>query len=78
MIKLIVRAGCLTIIAAVAFVAIALMSGGEKFRWFGEKVGGIVKKGTGELGEQADRIRDTGEKVKKTVDKVTGPGEERK
>jgi hypothetical protein len=37
-----------------------------------------VKKGTGELGEQADRIRDTGEKLKKTVDKVTRPGEERR
>jgi len=48
---------CLLIITAVVFFAIALWSGGEKFRWFGKKTGSIVEDAAEKLGNKADEIK---------------------
>lgn len=50
---------CASAIAFMLFAGIAIWGGGgEKFRWLGEKAGGIIEKGTEKLGRQADNIRD--------------------
>ncbi len=67
MIKLIVRLIFLAIVAGIIFIALAIYSGGEKFRWFGKK----VEQQSEKMGEKADRIKQDSEKVIKGVEKTT-------
>ncbi|HET6515217.1 MAG TPA: hypothetical protein VFG09_08655, partial [Thermodesulfovibrionales bacterium] len=66
MFKLISRLICLVVIAVVVFLVLSFMSGGEKFRWFGKKIQDESEK----VGEKADRLRQTGERVLKGVEKT--------
>lgn len=74
MCKIIKKLVCIIIIALALFIGITIWGkGGDKFRWIGEKTGGIIKKGTDKLGEEADKIKEktetTKEKVKEWTDK---------
>lgn len=66
MFRLLTRLICLAVIAIIAFVVISLSSGGEKFRWFGKKVGQESEK----VGEKADKLKETGDKTMKGVEKA--------
>jgi hypothetical protein len=67
MIKLIVRLIFLAIVAGLIFIGVAIYSGGEKFRWFGKKVGQESEK----MGEKADKIKQGSEKVIKGIEQTT-------
>ncbi len=75
MLKLIKRFVCLLLTALIVFFAIALWSGGEKFRWFGEKTGGAIKDTGEKLGERADVIKRQKDKAAETIKKLTGGDE---
>jgi hypothetical protein len=61
------------ITALVLFVGITIWGkGGDKFRWIGEKTGGIIKKGADKLGEKADEIKEKTVTTKEKVKKWTG------
>lgn len=66
MLKFFFRLICLVIIATVAFLIISLSSGGDKIRWFGKK----VEEKTENLGKKADKIKETGDKAAKGIEKV--------
>lgn len=66
MFKLFIRLICLSIITLIAFFIISLYNGGEKFRWFGKK----VEEKTESLGRTADRIKETGDKTLKGLEKA--------
>ncbi len=73
MCKIIKKIICIIIIALVLFVGITIWGkGGDKFRWIGEKTGGIIKKGADKLGEKADEIKDKTEAIKKEIKEWTG------
>jgi len=72
MCKFIRRIICLAVIAFIGFYAIVLWSGGEKFRWFGEKTGGVIKESGEELGRRADEIKKTEDNASNKVKKLTG------
>src|SRR5208283_3017072 len=71
MFKLIRRIVCLLVIAAIVCFVIALQSGGEKFRWFGEKTGGAIKESSKKLGERADEIKVKKDAAGKYLEKFT-------
>ncbi len=73
MFKLIKRFICLALIAVVAFIVIAVLKGGEPFRWFGQKsqeAGQLIQKKSDELAEKADNIQSTKKKLKEETRKV--------
>ncbi|MBZ0156614.1 MAG: hypothetical protein K8I29_10470 [Alphaproteobacteria bacterium] len=74
MFTLLRRILCLVIIGAFAFVAVALWSGGEKFRKIGRETGGAVQKGSERLAEKADRIKEKKDATTSTIKKWTGKG----
>lgn len=74
MFKLLRRLICLIIIAAIVFVTLSLMSGGEKFRWFGKK----VAKESEDLGQKADKLKKTTEGVTKGLEETKKTIEETK
>ncbi len=50
---------CISFILFMLFTTIAIWGGGgDKFRWLGEKTGGVVEDGFKRLGKQADDLRD--------------------
>ncbi len=67
MIKLIVRLIFLAIVAGIVFIALAIYSGGEKFRWFGKK----VEQESVKVGEKADRIKKSTDTVVRGIEKTT-------
>lgn len=67
MIKLVMKLILLCVLAFIVFVAVSIYSGGEKFRWFGKKVGQESER----MGEQADRIKRGSEKVIKGIEQTT-------
>ncbi len=73
MCKLVRKAVCLIIISWLIFAAIALFGGGEKFRWIGEKAGGVVEKWSHSLAEKADSFKEKTEiyrdKIQKWLDR---------
>lgn len=73
---LVKRVLCFAIVGGIAFVALALWSGGERFRWFGEKTGGAIQKSTEELGERADAIKGKRDATEKKLKEWTGKAEE--
>ena len=77
MCKIIKKLICIAIISSILFAGITVWGkGGDKFRWIGEKTGGIVKKGTDRLADEADRLRNKAESVKEKVKEWTGKKEE--
>lgn len=78
MFKLIWRIGCLAVVLAIAFVVVSVISGGDKFRWFGEKTGGAIQKQSEKVGEAADSLKDKADKVKAGVTKIKETAEELK
>lgn len=68
MFKLLRRLLCLAIILGIIFIAIAVFSGGERFRW----IGSILKIKTDKVAEKADSIK------KATEDTIWGTGKEMK
>jgi hypothetical protein len=66
MFKLLWRIICTGIIVLLAFLILSLMSGGEKFRWFGKE----VQKHSEKIGEKADEIREKGEWISKGLDRA--------
>ncbi|VAX31688.1 hypothetical protein MNBD_NITROSPIRAE03-1120 [hydrothermal vent metagenome] len=73
MFKLIKRFICLAIIAVVAFIVIAVLKGGEPFKWVGQKseeAGKLIQEKSNELAERADEIQKTKEKLKEQTEKV--------
>ncbi|GBE37151.1 hypothetical protein BMS3Bbin07_01310 [bacterium BMS3Bbin07] len=73
MFKLIRRFICLAIIAVVAFMVIAILKGGEPFRWFGQKseeAGQLIQEKSDELAEKADNIQSTKQKLKEQTKKA--------
>jgi hypothetical protein len=71
MCKCIKRIICLLVVGVSVFFALALWSGGEKFRWFGEKTGGAIKESSEKLGEKADEIKGKKDEAAKTMEKFT-------
>lgn len=63
MIKLIKRLILLFIVLSVGFIYISIDSGGRPFRQFGDK----IKKGTEEMAEAADMIKQSSDSIKKTA-----------
>jgi hypothetical protein len=59
-------------VLSIVFLVLAFWSGGEKFRWFGEKTGGAIRSGSEKLGEKADAIKETKDTTTKKVNKWTG------
>jgi len=83
MCKIIKKIICIAIIALALFIGITIWGkGGDKFRWIGEKTGGIIKKGAAKLGEKADKLKGktetTKEKVKEWTDKKEENVEDKK
>jgi hypothetical protein len=77
MCKIIRKIICIVIIALALFIGITIWGkGGDKFRWIGEKTGGIIKKGADKLGEKADEIKEKTGTTKEKVKKWTGKEEE--
>ena len=72
MCKFVKRIISLIVIALVVFFAVALWSGGDKFRWFGEKTGGAIKDSGEKLGKSADAIKKEKDKAAETIKKLTG------
>ena len=60
------------VIASIVFFWVALRSGGEKFRWLGEKTGGAIKENGEKLGEKADLIKKEKDKTLQMIKKLTG------
>src|SRR5271169_6016009 len=77
MFKLIRRIICLLVIAVIVFIVIALRSGGDKFRWFGEKTGGVIKESSEKLGQKADEIKGKKDEAFRSMDKFTGKDKEK-
>jgi hypothetical protein len=75
MCKLIKRVVCFLVTALIVFFAVALWSGGDKFRWFGEKTGSAIKDSGEKLGERADVIKREKDKAAETIKKLTGSDE---
>ncbi|GAB4389513.1 MAG: hypothetical protein Kow0025_15350 [Thermodesulfovibrionales bacterium] len=75
MFTLIRRVLCLGVLAAVAFLALSVLRGGEPIRDFGE----MVKERSEQAARTADTIKDTYENVKgpakKTVETIKATGE---
>ncbi|MCE5313363.1 MAG: hypothetical protein LLF86_09460 [Nitrospiraceae bacterium] len=57
MFKFLRRLGCLTVIAVIFFLFIAFTSGGDKLRWAGEKVGGVLQDVINSLADKADDLK---------------------
>jgi hypothetical protein len=77
MCKIIKKLICIAIISSILFAGITIWGrGGDKFRWIGEKTGGIVKKGTDMLADEADRLRDKAETFKEKVEVCAGKKQE--
>lgn len=73
MCKIIKRIICIVIITLALFIGITIWGkGGDKFRWFGEKTGGIIKKGADELGKKADEAKEKADITKEKIRKWTG------
>jgi len=72
MFKLIKRIICFSVIAVIVFFAIALRSGGDKFRLVGEKTGGVIKDSGEKLGKSADEIKKEKDKAAETIKTLTG------
>lgn len=72
MCKLIKRAICLIIIASVGFLAVALWSGGDKFRSIGRKTGGFLERTCDDLGDKADAIKGRKDEAAGVVKKLSG------
>jgi ElaB/YqjD/DUF883 family membrane-anchored ribosome-binding protein len=69
---------CIVIIALILFISITIWGkGSDKFRWLGEKTGGVIKKGADKLGEKADKIKEKIETTKEKVKKWTGKEEDK-
>lgn len=60
MFKFLKRLLCIGIILSVIFIVIAILSGGDKFRWFGKK----VKETTEQVAEKADTVKEKVEGVR--------------
>ncbi|HEB75937.1 MAG TPA: hypothetical protein ENJ04_06260 [Nitrospirae bacterium] len=73
MFKLIRRAFCIAVIAVAAFVVIALLKGGEPFKWFGERseeAGKLIQEKSNELAEKADELQRTKKKLEERTKKA--------
>ena len=75
MVKFFWRLVCLAFIVLIVFIALSLLSGGEKFRRFGKQ----VERESEKVGESADKIKGTSvevmrgiEKTKKKIEDLTG------
>ena len=66
MFKLIRRLIFLFILAIIAFVVISILSGGERFRWFGKK----VEQQSEKVGEKADKLKEKSDTVLKGIEKT--------
>ncbi|MGD0885426.1 MAG: hypothetical protein ABSA46_11250 [Thermodesulfovibrionales bacterium] len=66
MIKFFWRLACLTLIALIAFVALSLLSGGEKFRWFGR----TVERESERVGKSADKLKGESDAVLRSIQKT--------
>lgn len=72
---------CIGIIALILFISITIWGGGDKFRWLGEKVGGIIQKEANNLGKKADKLKEevdkTKDRIKEKARKLTGRDKEK-
>ncbi|HAM51011.1 MAG TPA: hypothetical protein DCP92_10110 [Nitrospiraceae bacterium] len=66
MIRFFWRFACLALITLLAFVALSLLSGGEKFRWFGRE----VERGSEKVGESADKLKGKSDEILKGIQKT--------
>lgn len=66
MFKLLKRLIFVLILAAIAFVVISALSGGERFRWLGKK----VEQQSEKVGDEADKLKAKSDKVLKGLDKT--------
>ncbi|MDI6801804.1 MAG: hypothetical protein QMD01_07135 [Thermodesulfovibrionales bacterium] len=73
MCKLFKRLLCIIIISWIIFILIAVFGGGEKFRWIGEKTGGVIQKWSDKLADKADnvskRVSEYKERIRKKMQK---------
>ncbi len=70
MFKLIRRLLLLALVLIVAFIAFALTSGGEKFRWFGETVMDV----SNDIGETADLLNQATQDIKNATNTIRNTG----
>lgn len=66
MFKLLRQIICLVVIAVILFIFLFIMSGGEKFRWFGKTVNEQSEK----LGEEADKMKEKTDSVTRGIEKT--------
>ena len=66
MIRFFWRLVCLAVITLTAFVTLSLLSGGEKFRWFGRE----VERGSEKVGESADKLKKKSDEILKGIQKT--------
>ena len=70
MFKLIRRLILAAFIFIIAFIAFALTSGGEKFRWFGETVHDV----SNDIGETADLLNQASQDIKNATNTIRKTG----
>jgi len=67
---------CIASIALILFISITIWGGGDKFRWLGKKVGGIIQKEADSFGKKADELKEeidkTKDRIKEKAKKLTG------
>jgi len=61
----------LGLILFVIFLALAISGGGEKFRWAGKQVGGVVAVAGDKLAAEADDLRKKAIEYKKKIAELT-------
>lgn len=66
------RTLCLALIGAIAFLVVALWSGGKELRKLGRETGGAIRKGSERLAEKADRIKEKRDTTTSTIKRWTG------
>jgi len=75
MCKLISRVVGFLAAALIVFFGVALWSGGEKFRWFGERTGSTIREISEKLAEKADEIKQEKDQTVERIRKLAGRGE---
>lgn len=68
MLGLIRKLLCIAMILLVVFIGIALLEGGERFRWIGDKVSDTIQENAEKLGEKADECKKRMDKIKEKIE----------
>ncbi len=67
---------CVLVVSWIGFMALSVLSGGERIRAYGDKAEGIVQQGVYRLADKADRIKEEVDGIRGKVKKWSGKGDE--